>query len=111
VAFIVFVILVLLAALSGARFKPGEWYDRLKKPHWNPAKWVFPVVWTILYLFIAIAGWLVWGADGAGLAVTVWGIQLVLNAAWSWLFFGLRRMDWAFWDVIGILLGFSSRLR
>ena len=100
---IVFGLLVVLAGFSGALFKPGEWYDRLHKPSWNPPKWVFPVVWTILYVFIAVAGWLVWRAEGIGFALIVWCIQLVLNASWSWLFFGLRRMDWAFWDVSGLL--------
>ena len=102
-ALIVFCLLVSTAAVTGAFFKPGEWYDRLRKPDWNPPKWAFPVVWTVLYAFIAIAGWLIWSADGFGFALIVWIIQLALNAAWSWLFFGLRRMDWAFWDVSGLL--------
>ena len=103
-ALLVFCLLVAAAALSGAFFKPGEWYDRLRKPDWNPPKWVFPVVWTILYAFIAVAGWLIWEEVGFGAALVVWGIQLFLNAAWSWLFFGIRRMDWAFWDVGGLLV-------
>lgn len=103
-ALTVFFLVVVAAALSGAFFKPGEWYDRLRKPDWNPPKWVFPVGWTILYAFIAIAGWLVWKEAGYSLALVVWSVQLVLNAAWSWLFFGIRRMDWAFWDVSGLLL-------
>jgi len=103
-ALIVFCSLAVLAALSGALFKPGEWYDRLQKPDWNPPKWVFPVVWTALYAFIAVSGWLVWRESGVGPALIVWGVQLALNAAWSWLFFGIRRMDWAFWDVSGLLV-------
>jgi len=91
---------VVLAALSGAFFKPGEWYDRLRKPSWNPPKWVFPAVWSVVYLLIAISGWLVWEEVGFGLVIIVWGIQLLLNAAWSWIFFGLKRMDLAFWEVL-----------
>jgi len=102
-ALIVFCFIVAVAALSGAFFKPGEWYDRLRKPDWNPPKWVFPVVWTVLYAFIAVAGWLVWQKAGFGLALAIWGVQLILNAVWSWLFFGIRRMDWAFWDVSGLV--------
>jgi len=101
---IVFCSLVAVAALSGAFFKPGEWYDRLKKPDWNPPKWVFPVVWTVLYAFIAIAGWLIWQEAGTGLVLAIWGLQLILNAAWSYFFFGIRRMDWAFWDVTGLVI-------
>ncbi len=93
---VIFCFFVALAALSGAFFKPDEWYDRLRKPKWNPPKWVFPVVWTILYAFIAVAGWLVWGQVGFGVVMFVWVVQLILNASWSWFFFGLRRMDLAF---------------
>lgn len=101
---IIFFALVAIAACSGALFKPGAWYDRLNKPSWNPPDWVFPVVWTILYVFIAFAGWLVWGEVGMSLPVVLWGVQLVLNAAWSWMFFGLRRMDLAFVNVCGLWL-------
>jgi len=96
---LVFFGLVFVAASSGAVFKPGDWYDALQKPSWNPPNWVFPVVWTILYIMIAIAGVLVWRAEGFGVAMMFWGAQLVLNALWSALFFGMRRMDWAFYEV------------
>ena len=105
---LVFCFFVALAALSGAFFKPGEWYDRLRKPKWNPPKWVFPVVWTILYAFIAVAGWLVWGEVGFGLLIVIWIIQLILNAAWSWFFFGLKRMDLAFIDVSGMWVAVAA---
>lgn len=94
--------MVVLTALSGAFYKPDEWYDRLKKPSWNPPKWVFPVVWTIMYAFIAISAWLIWHEVGFSLVIFVWIIQLILNGAWSWLFFGLKRMDLAFYDVLGL---------
>jgi tryptophan-rich sensory protein len=95
--------LVVAAAMSGALFKPGAWYETLRKPSWTPPNWAFPVVWTILYLFIAIAGWLIWQGSGWSLALGLWGLQLVLNAAWSALFFGMRRMDLALVDVVALL--------
>ncbi|MEM7045580.1 MAG: TspO/MBR family protein [Pseudomonadota bacterium] len=95
----VFIILVVATASTGAIFSPGAWYDRLEKPSWTPPDWAFPVVWSVLYLMIAIAGWLVWEKAGFGLAIVLWGLQLFLNGAWSWLFFGRRRMDQAFADV------------
>jgi benzodiazapine receptor len=98
-----FVLLVGLVAVTGAMFKPGEWYQVLAKPPWTPPNWLFPVAWTLLYLMIALAGWLVWrkaGLGAAGLAFAVFFLQLLLNAAWSWLFFGLHRMDLAFVDIV-----------
>ena len=102
-----FVLLVGLVAATGAMFKPGEWYQALDKPPWTPPNWLFPVAWTLLYLVIAVAGWLVWrkaGLSAAGPAFAVFFLQLVLNAAWSWLFFGLHRMDLAFMDIVLLLV-------
>lgn len=92
---IAFVLLNVLAASSGAIFKPDSWYDDLKKPSWQPPKWAFPIVWSILYLFNIVAGWLVYQAEGAiTLPLVIYGIGLILNALWSAIFFGMKRMDW-----------------
>jgi tryptophan-rich sensory protein len=102
----VFVVLVAVAALFGAWFQPGLWYASLRKPPLTPPDWVFGPVWSVLYLAIAVAGWLVWraGRDGAR-ALALWGAQLALNAAWSFVFFGLQRPGLALLE-IGILLAF-----
>ena len=63
-AFIIFVLLNIMAASSGSIFSPGDWYKSLNRPSWQPADWVFPAVWTVLYLMNAFAGWLVWEAMG-----------------------------------------------
>jgi tryptophan-rich sensory protein len=100
-----FVLLVIAVAGAGAYFKPGAWYAALDKPPWTPPNWLFPVAWTLIYATIAVAGWMVWraaGFSGAKPALVLFCLQLVLNAAWSWLFFGLHRMDLAFAD-IGLL--------
>ncbi|MEI2387905.1 TspO/MBR family protein [Breoghania sp. JC706] len=94
-----FIVIVILAAASGAIFKPGPWYETLRKPSWTPPKWAFPAVWTVLYILIAYAGWLVWDAAGWSLPLLFWALQIVLNAAWSALFFGRRRMDLALGDI------------
>ena len=96
---IVIALLVIGTAASGAVFKPGTWYRSLNKPDWTPPDWAFPVVWTILYVMIGVSGWLIWQAQGFGLIYIIWLIQLACNAAWSWLFFGRRRMDLAFVDI------------
>jgi tryptophan-rich sensory protein len=94
-----FVAACFLAAAMGILFKPGTWYEQLKKPSWRPPNWLFAPVWTLLYLMIAFAGWLVWhaaGFHGAGLALSLYAIQLLLNAAWTPVFFGLHRLDLGF---------------
>lgn len=99
----IFALLGFIAAVSavagtGALFPPGEWYRALRKPRWCPPNRVFGPAWTVLYLMIAVSGWLVWrraGLAGAAGAFAIYALQLVLNAAWSGIFFGLRRMDLA----------------
>jgi translocator protein len=99
-----FVVIVGAAAVFGAQFEQGQWYQALQKPSWNPPGAVFGPVWTTLYVCIAIAGWLVWcAARRVDAALTLWIVQLVLNAAWSWLFFGMHRPDLALVDIVLLL--------
>ena len=98
-ALVVFLILVSVAAWTGSRFRPGAWYAQLKKPAWTPPNSLFPVAWSALYLMIALAGWLLWRSGGGTAALLIWALQLILNAAWSWLFFGRRSMQIAFVDI------------
>lgn len=77
----------LVIYLFGGLFRPGEWYDSLVLAPWNPPKIAFPIVWTILYVFIGIAGWRI-AQSGHRLLLNLWFLQLLLNGAWSWIFFG-----------------------
>ncbi len=95
----------LSAGFIGSRFPPGEWYQGLEKPSWNPPSWVFGPVWTLLYILMGIAAWMVWKDRGFSFGVYLFMAQLVLNALWSWLFFGLNRPDLAFFEII-LLWGF-----
>jgi benzodiazapine receptor len=91
------------AGWLGSRFTPGEWYGRLVKPSWTPPDWLFAPVWSALYAMMAVAAWLVWKQEGfkkASVPLAVFVLQLVLNAAWSWLFFGLHRPDLAFAEIV-----------
>jgi tryptophan-rich sensory protein len=101
IAFAVFIVAVFAAALLGARFCPDAWYDELAKPSWQPPNRVFAPVWTVLYVAIAVAGWRLWTV-GSGLGVTFWAIQLALNAIWSPLFFGAKRIDLALVDIVAL---------
>ena len=101
----VFLLAVILAASSGAIFKPGDWYREMTKPSWTPPDWVFGAGWSVLYILIAIAGWRVWeraDGDAVVLPMAVYAIQLGLNAGWSAIFFGLKRPDWAFAEVAAL---------
>jgi hypothetical protein len=62
----------------------------------------------VLYTAIAISGWLVWGVTGFGPELWLWAGSLLLNAAWSWLFFGKRRMDLAFWELCVFWLSIAA---
>lgn len=99
ISLLVFIGLVGAAAVTGARYMPGPWYQSLAKPSWTPPDWLFPIAWTVLYFMIAIAGWKVWKAEGVGPALVVWLIGLVLNAAWSYLMFGRHEIGLALIDV------------
>jgi tryptophan-rich sensory protein len=103
-ALVGFVLAAFVAGAVGARFTPGAWYAELTKPSWNPPSWVFGPVWSTLYLLMGIAAWLVWKRAGFGLPLLFWGLQLVVNALWSYLFFGLQRPDLALIDIV-LLLG------
>lgn len=111
-SFLVFLGVNVLAACSGAVFGPDGWYRALAKPSWQPPDWLFPIAWTALYLMIAVAGWLVWNASAPSsainLAIGLYGVQLVFNALWSWLFFGLKRMDWALIDCIAMAVSIAA---
>ena len=91
------------AAAIGARFLPDEWYRGLNKPAWNPPNSVFGPVWTVLYLLMAVAAWLVWrqyGIGGALVPLIFFVAQLALNAAWTWLFFGRHEPGATFVDIL-----------
>jgi len=91
---LVFGMLTTVAAFSGAKFGPGEWYDAIRKPDWTPEDWVFPVVWTTLYVMIALAGALVWtAASNRAFPALLWFAQLLVNGLWSWVFFDQHRID------------------
>ncbi len=100
---ILFVGLSLSAGMFGAQFQPREWYSELAKPSWTPPNWLFAPVWTALYCAMGVAAWLVWQRAGlrrAWLALSFFLLQLILNAAWSWLFFGVHRPGVAFAEIV-----------
>ena len=92
------------AAIGGrASVNAASFYAQLARPAWAPPGWLFGPVWTVLYLMMAVAAWLVWrehGRVGARTALSLWVVQLAANALWSWLFFAWRRGALAFGEVL-----------
>ncbi len=101
------------AAAFGAMFPPGDWYAALRKPSWNPPNWIFGPAWTALYMMMAVAAWLVWRQGGWNQQrkpLLLFLAQLTLNAAWTPLFFGLRRPDVAFAEIVLLWLAIAATL-
>lgn len=103
----------------------ASWYDGLVKPAWNPPSWVFGPVWTVLYVLMGIASYLVWTSSQKAVAgqspkathrkrvrgaLAIFGVQLLLNATWSGLFFGLKHPGWAFAEIIVLWLAIVATI-
>ncbi len=99
---LVSLLLVGLAAMTGARFRPDGWYRELNKPSWTPPDIAFPIAWGLLYLLMAIAAWRIYMADASAsrtASLVLYALQLLANAAWSWLFFGRKQIAAALIDI------------
>ena len=90
----------LLPGVVGARFEPGPWYAQLARSPLTPPGWVFPTVWTLLYVMIGIALFIAIVHGGRRLVLVTFVVQAVLNAAWSWLFFGRHEVGSALVEIV-----------
>lgn len=105
-----FLAAVAVVALVGglAAGSAGQTYRALELPAFAPPSWLFGPVWTVLYVMMAVAAWLVWRAlptgTGWSSALTLWSVQLVLNLAWTPLFFAAGLYTLALVDIL-LLLG------
>jgi len=102
-----FVLVSEMAGIVGSVFTVDSistWYAGLEKPAFSPPNWVFGPVWTLLYLLMGIAAYLVWekgmGKKGVRKALMVFGAQLAVNALWSIVFFGMQNSMAAFFVII-----------
>ncbi len=99
----VWLLLSFIVASFGALFQTGDWYQTIAKPSWTPPGWIFGPVWTLLYIAMAVAAWLVWlegGWKSNRIALSLYIVQLIFNAAWSWLFFGVHTIGGALVDIV-----------
>lgn len=79
-------------AFIGMNFPPGPWFDALIKPAFQPPNSVFAPVWTVLYVMIGVAGWRVFVLEDDPMLRGLWVVQMVLNFAWSPVFFGVESL-------------------
>jgi len=95
------------AAGTAVFVSTGSWYSSLLKPAWNPPSWVFGPAWTLLYMTMAVAAWLVWREGGWKAQWRPLGfflLQWLLNALWTPLFFGMHRPGLAFAEIVALWL-------
>lgn len=81
----------------------SAWFENLDKPVFYPPSFLFGLVWTILYVMIAVAGWLAWRHGGGARTTVPWSIQLALNLGWTLLFFGAQQPAWALVSIVALL--------
>jgi tryptophan-rich sensory protein len=109
IALLIFLGICFTVAASGSAFTASSaktWYPGLLKPAGTPPPWLFGPVWSILYLLMAAAAWLVWRQrvhEDVWLALVLFMVQLILNGLWSLVFFGLRRPGAATVEIIALL--------
>lgn len=92
----------------------GTWYAHLNKPSFNPPNFVFAPVWTMLYIFMGIALYLVWKLSASAVrnrAMVVFFVQLLLNFFWSLIFFNMHQTGWALIDIILLWLSILLTMR
>lgn len=86
----------------------SDWYPSLDKPWFNPPNWIFGPVWIFLYVLMGIAAGIVWSKGfyhkWVQTALYHFGFQLLLNGAWSLLFFGLQEPLWALIDIVALFI-------
>jgi len=107
IALVISIAVCLSAGIVGSLFTktgPGSWYETINKPAFNPPGWVFGPVWTLLFILMGISLFLVWKAGSekrdVKLALSFFGLQLMLNILWSALFFGIESPGLAFIEIL-----------
>lgn len=114
---IISIVLPLAVGMIGSVFTTpeiGAWYATLERPDIAPPNWVFGPVWTTLYVLMGIAAYLVWNKSlrekGVQVALSLFGIQLALNLAWSIIFFNLHAIGAALAEVIVLWLAILATI-
>jgi translocator protein len=100
----------LIGSIFTSQNTSSEWYQSIK-PAITPPNYVFPIVWNILFFLIAISLYLSWtNTKNKKPIIIVFGINLILNALWSYLYFGIQRPDLAFIELIVLWLSITAMI-
>lgn len=113
IALVLWLAVTFAASASAIFVSTDGWYAELHKPSWNPPSWVFGPAWTLLYVIMGVAAWLVWCEGGWAAQkhpLRLYLIQLFLNALWTPLFFGLHHPGIAFGEILILWLAVLSTL-
>jgi translocator protein len=99
-----FILVTLLIGAGASVFTEPQiatWYAGLAQPSFTPPSWIFAPVWTTLYVVMAVAAWRVWRIAGTrSVEMLAYAVQLILNFAWSWVFFALHRIGLALAEIL-----------
>ena len=104
---ILWIFISFIPAIVGGFFKPGSWYLEIIKPEWTPPGWIFGPVWFLLYLIMGISASIIWKLKNTYnimLPIVFFIIQLILNALWSWIFFGRHELLYSVIDIVVLLI-------
>ncbi|NYZ78465.1 tryptophan-rich sensory protein [Candidatus Micrarchaeota archaeon] len=111
------VVICLLAGFIGSFFTTPSiptWYASLAKPAFNPPNWLFAPVWTLLYILMGVAFFLVWRKSAKNknfkISAALFALQLFLNASWSLVFFGMRNIGGALAVIILLWLAILANI-
>jgi translocator protein len=119
-ALAVFVSLALAVGAFGAVFSPAvsktatEWYSMLVKPEWLPPQQWFEPIWAALYVLMGIAAWIIWRERyhrGRSAAIAAYAVQLLLNALWPPLFFGLKDIGAGLFIIVALWVAIGWTMR
>ncbi|WP_428427144.1 TspO/MBR family protein [Pararhizobium sp.] len=106
---ILFIVIVLgCGLLIGINNIPGEWYQSLVKPSFNPPNWIFAPAWSILYVIIGVVGARTFLNHRRTTAMRFWVAQMIFNFAWSPLFFGFQEIAMALIVIIALLISITG---
>lgn len=122
-ALVLSIMLPIAAGAVGASFTMAAsrtWYAAIVKPEWCPPPWLIGPVWTLLYITMGLSAWLVWRSgrrrasvvgSGAWTPLRVYWAQLAVNAMWSPIFFGAKRVDLALAVIVVLLFLIVTTIR